>query len=328
MNLTEQDKHYVSHIKAVLECSSLNVSKIKNVFMIEDGSTDFDMSSLYSLRQALADDLLNGTSSHKYRISPFSFYLTDIIKMIYSHQTSYEFIIHFFKLFYQGKIDRQYQTVIDNALNDNNLAVCLAILKLPVNHEDKFESIHLIFEKLLLNFIHQEEEIHQTFIEHMRINFKADDISLIHEYKRLFKTHNVSLFLEALKKEQSAPLFPTHSYSNLSVCILDKKHLITHIDTYWINGISRRIEEKMIDFPQFYMIREKSDHFLMGVEQSEDKALEKFQTLVYYLIEQQYDYTKDHHESYATFLSIVEKVKLEFSMEKNSFQDKNNGLKI
>lgn len=321
MALSEKDKKHISHINAVFELSSLVVNQKNKVFYIEDENSSFDGIALDKFRQSLTQDLLNLTQNYQYRLDDFGFYMIDIYKMMYSKEMSNELVMHFFNLFYNGKLGRQYYTIIEALFKDVNLELSLFVLTQPVEHDDKLEFIIDLFRKAQATFPQEEEKIHQAFIKHMQLNFKFDDVTLIESYKKLFWTRNASLFLSEMKKDEANALFPSHTHQDFSICQMDKKQLMIQMkDLFWISGISRRIEEGVVDFPKFYTISENQDYYLIGIEKSEEKVLEKFQYLVKCLIEQNYDYTQDYKNNWVSILSIVEKVKLEFHIKSKESQ--------
>ena len=206
---------------------------------------------------------------------------------------------------------------------DLPLQSILELLNTPIASFDyslNTESLSIILKNLLTQSPHHKELYKKIVIEHLQASegkhkSEKEVRKFINFYKKVFGVVGIEAFLSDIGLAQDESLFgPTLAIFSININKCQETYLTTNI----FNLINDCIVAHHLDFPKSYYINEDKSCYFIGVENDQERSVEKVQRLLSLLsTETEYAITCNDSEF---IQNMILKVNLEFSPIKDEIK--------
>ena len=324
MKLNQHDLNYLHLIETQLMQLSNKISKEGNCYRLD--SKNGTLANHLEMVHNFIDDLKNNQQSHEYYFPKNSF-IVQLFECSYHPNVSAWLMARLVSL--MGNSPHYMLMMINKCIEKQNADLAIFCLKNKVIYDKNSEKTPALFE-FICNTValmkdattQRQEDIRQAFIFHIK-NSNLDFISdsyldepmLVSYYTKLFGIQKLDSFLDDLGFSKIGSLFSDVDKEEILLFKINLKTLAsTVISEHTIYQLSKALLDKNFDFPKFYIIENKIDYLMIGVEKKEN-CIQKVQHLIHYLIEQEYSIDKD--QDYEQLKNTILKVNLDFEGSKD-----------
>jgi hypothetical protein len=321
--LNQYDEEFINNIQQILNNSQVSIIEYDNQYYISDVSLESEGFDTWQEMTFHFIHELQTQETKKYVYNPLQENkIYRAIMNLYHPQISDWMILRLNELFCE---DHHFQTyAIKTLIQFNQFDLSLELIKKGCNYFKKVDAkidldnpiIDKIFsiKNLLKQYPQRKSDLIEAFSEHIK-NSTIDitQVGLILVYSTLFGHDNIDEFLAKHNQPKLSPLCINENRVQLVSFQVNLMTLLSNacqIDM--LELIARKMTEKKLNFPSFYILKTQDYLSTICVEEQNMGDSLKVQTLFNELVSMRYSLKTDDND--LILESIVEKINLNYSI--------------